>query len=183
MHNGGVANFTKIRRKAVAELSEEVFSVIQGTTDTEICFALFLEKLRGVDGSLGLDRDFTWQEMQSAMDYVIKTINSMCSSAGITDASLLNFAVTDGRSIVASRYVNKEGCNAASMYFSSGTQWVEDSKKKGFYTMQQKDRREHAIIIASERLSLTEEDWVEVPRNHFITVTPSMNVLLIPITE
>ncbi len=182
MHNGGIAQFNKIRRRAVAGLSEQIFNNILGTTDSETAFAMFLEELLTNDTTgLGFDRDFTWQELQSAMLRVIRTINRMSKEAGITDISLLNFAVTDGRSIIASRYINRHNGVPASMYFSSGTQWVEDPRQKGFYKMLQKDRREHAIIIASERLSNTEEDWVEVPVNHFIAVTPSMNVFIMPI--
>ena len=36
-------------------------------------------------------------------------------------ASLLNFAVTDGSSVVVTRYNNITPENAASLYFSSGT--------------------------------------------------------------
>ena len=37
--------------------------------------------------------------------------------------SLLNFAVSDGHSVICSRYVNSRTEEAASLYFSSGTGW------------------------------------------------------------
>ncbi len=34
----------------------------------------------------------------------------------------------------------------------------------------QSDKREHVVIVASERLSPVTEDWLEVPHNHIIQV-------------
>jgi glutamine amidotransferase len=32
MHNGGIADFHKIKRKLQAQLSDEIFNVVQGNT-------------------------------------------------------------------------------------------------------------------------------------------------------
>lgn len=37
------------------------------------------------------------------------------------------------------------------------------------------------MIVASERLSSTGREWVEVPNNSMVTVTPEQTVLLKPI--
>jgi glutamine amidotransferase len=42
MHNGGIASFHLIKRKLQSSLSDELFSVPQGNTDSEWSFALFL---------------------------------------------------------------------------------------------------------------------------------------------
>jgi hypothetical protein len=34
----------------------------------------------------------------------------------------------------------------------------------------QDDKREHVVIVASEKLSPVAEDWLEVPRNHVLQV-------------
>jgi hypothetical protein len=51
----------------------------------------------------------------------IKKIRELCIQAGVSEPSLLNFAVTDGQSVVATRYVNSSTDEAASLYFSTGT--------------------------------------------------------------
>lgn len=47
--------------------------------------------------------------------------------------------------------------------------------------MAQKQREERVVIVASERLSSTGREWVEVPNNSMLTVTPGLTVLLKPI--
>jgi hypothetical protein len=46
MHNGGIADFPKIKRKLQASLSDELFDVVNGNTDSEWAFALFLSQVR-----------------------------------------------------------------------------------------------------------------------------------------
>lgn len=42
MHNGGIAEFEKIKRKLQNFLPEELYLFVQGNTDSEWAFALFL---------------------------------------------------------------------------------------------------------------------------------------------
>jgi glutamine amidotransferase len=42
MHNGSISDFHLIKRKLQASLSDELFAVPQGNTDSEWAFALFL---------------------------------------------------------------------------------------------------------------------------------------------
>jgi len=48
MHNGCIADFHKIKRRLQNDLSDEMFSVPQGNTDSEWSFALFLDQLAHV---------------------------------------------------------------------------------------------------------------------------------------
>lgn len=45
MHNGGIASFSKIKRRLQAFLPEELYQYPQGSTDSEWAFALFLSFL------------------------------------------------------------------------------------------------------------------------------------------
>ena len=62
-------------------------------------------------------------------------------------ASLLNFAVTDGSSVVVTRYNNITPENAASLYFSSGTNF--ECQEPGLYQMVKTDKCEQTVIISS----------------------------------
>lgn len=45
MHNGGIEQFSKIKRRLQQELPDEIFNVVNGNTDSEWAFALFLSKV------------------------------------------------------------------------------------------------------------------------------------------
>jgi glutamine amidotransferase len=70
MHNGCVASFQKIKRKLISELSDSVFSYIQGTTDSEHVGALFVQKLPNSDPN----GEITTEEMKKAMVDAIEHI-------------------------------------------------------------------------------------------------------------
>ena len=78
--------------------------------------------------------------------------------------SLLNFAVTDGESVVCTRYVSSTTDEAASLFFSSGTSWKQlkgdhssDSGKPededSNYVMERRDKGSDIILVASEPLT------------------------------
>ena len=66
--------------------------------------------------------------------------------------SLLNFAVTDGHSVICTRYVSSKTDEAASLYFSSGTKWKE-GKVKGDFKMERHDKGADIVLVASEPLT------------------------------
>ncbi|KAF9513005.1 hypothetical protein BS47DRAFT_1344700 [Hydnum rufescens UP504] len=143
MHDGGIAESDKIKRKLQASLSDELFLVPQGNTDSEWVFALYLSKLPDVRA-----REF--------------------SPAVLRDApSLLNFFVTEGSTIVASRYISSKYDEAASLYFSSGTTFSEYAPG-GHYRMSKSDKRENIIMVASEPLTFEKADWMEIKMNTLI---------------
>ncbi|CAJ0633721.1 892_t:CDS:2 [Entrophospora sp. SA101] len=70
---------------------------------------------------------------------------------------------------------------AASLYFSSGTSFME--YKPGHYKMFKADKREDIVLIASEPLTFEKADWLTIPSNTCIVITPKLNVLLYPIKD
>ena len=65
--------------------------------------------------------------------------------------SLLNFAVTDGVSVVCTRYVSSRTDEAASLYWSSGTSWRDEGG--GRFVMERRDRGADIVLVASEPLT------------------------------
>jgi glutamine amidotransferase len=63
----------------------------------------------------------------------------------------MNFCVTDGLSILCTRYVSSLHDEAASLYFSSGTSFYE--REKGMFRMRKEDRRQNIVVVASEPLT------------------------------
>lgn len=177
MHNGGIAEFPKIKRRLQSYLSDEIFNMVNGNTDSQWSFALFLSKLPDPHAD-----NVPPEVLRQAMLDTIAHINMMTEEAGITEPSLLNFCVTDGESVIATRYISSRQDEAASLWFSSGTTFSEFADG-GHYKMSKMDKRENIIMIASEPLTFEKADWMEIRTNHMVVITPKMNLLQIPIID
>lgn len=182
MHNGHLANFNKIKRKLVSSIKDEYFLMVEGSTDSEWAFALFLDTLE----SLGVDpknpptaAGFGHTLLRQAMLGTISRLNEFWIDVGVDEPSLLNFAATDGHSVVCTRYVSSRTDEAASLYFSSGTRFHE-YKEGGFYRMERHDRGQDLVMVASEPLTFERGDWVTVPTNSILSIN-KQTVLIHPI--
>jgi glutamine amidotransferase len=116
--------------------------------------------------------EFHPNELKQALLQTIATINELIQESGFEgDPSLLNFAVTDGRSIVCTRYTNTTRHEAASLYWSSGSQFSGKGKD---YRMYKEGKREDIVIISSGalmfiiKLSELLPQFLAVPGNHFL---------------
>lgn len=119
MHNGEIAQFSKIKRRLQGFLEDRFFHLPLGSTDSEWSFSLFLQHLSmltDVDAS-----SFSYRHMQQAVLNTIQSINEWSEEAGIKEPSLLNFCVTDGKTIIATRYITSATDEAASLWFSTGS--------------------------------------------------------------
>lgn len=172
MHNGGIAQFPRIKRRLRESLSDELYDWIQGTSDSEHAFAVFLNHLAKHANDCSAD------QLGDAMLKTIMNLNAWTEEAGITEPSYYNFAVTDGQSVVATRYVNDNTKEPASLYFSSGSKF---ECREGICRMLSAEQQEHAVIIASEPLTVATGDWVKVPKNHMVIMTPELKVRILPI--
>ncbi|KAF3908576.1 hypothetical protein ABW21_db0208677 [Orbilia brochopaga] len=183
MHNGNIACFPKIKRNIVLDIEERFFLVVEGSTDSEWAFALFLDTLNklGVDPASAPPAGFGHQILRQAMLNTITRLNDFCDSADITEPSLLNFAATDGHSVVCTRYISSRTDEAASLYFSSGTRFHE-YKHGGFYRMERHDRGQDLVMVASEPLTFERGDWVTVPTNSILSIN-KQTVLIHPIID
>ncbi|PVF98895.1 N-terminal nucleophile aminohydrolase [Serendipita vermifera] len=181
MHNGGIASFETLKRSLHALLSDRIFNIVQGNTDSEWAFALFLSVLDKVV-SIDSTKPFPQSVLRQAMLDTIAVLNSLAKKYNITEPSLLNFCVADGETVVATRYVSSKVDEAASLYYSSGTTFSEYAPG-GHYKMSKLDKRENIIMIASEPLTFEKADWLEIRTNTMIVITPKMNLLQIPIVD
>lgn len=165
MHNGGLGGWKHIKRKLGERLHDKWYLCVQGGTDSEWAFALFLDRLErlGVNPSAQPKNGFGPGVIRKAMLQTIEIINeltmaipeSTIQSENVDTRSLLNFAVTDGHSIICTRYVSSKTDEAASLYYSSGTQW-ETNPSAGNdrdYQMERQDKGADIVLVASEPLT------------------------------
>ncbi|KJX98079.1 glutamine amidotransferase like protein [Zymoseptoria brevis] len=203
MHNGGIGGWKLgVKRKLVSDVNDRWFECVQGATDSEWAFALFLDSLEkaGVDADDAVkQRDgFGHTVLRKAMLKTIERINGYIRSlpANVREEgdvrSLLNFAITDGKSVVCTRYVSSKTDEAASLFFSSGTNWAEQPSAtpqtgrgkigKGEYKMERRDKGADIVLVASEPLTFERDNWVTVPTNSVLTIH-NQNVLIHPILD
>lgn len=201
MHNGGIGGWKLgVKRKLVSDVADRWFEGVQGSTDSEWAFALFMDSLEkdGVDADDPIkQRDgFGHTVLRRAMLKTIERINGFIKALpesareGGEVRSLLNFAVTDGKSVVCTRYVSSKTDEAASLFFSSGTNWKETTPSaggragigKGEYKMERRDKGADIVLVASEPLTFERDNWVTVPTNSVLTIH-KRNVLIHPILD
>lgn len=178
MHNGGLSNFNIVKRKLTNHIKDEYFLFLQGSTDSECCFALFLDTL----DKMGVDPKSKKIPHHLLREALLKTIEyiRIWTTEVSSEPSLLNFAVTDGDSVVVSRYITSKTEEAASLHFSCGSSFVEYEPNQ--YRMERLDRGQDIIMVASEPLTFERGDWIAVPTNSILTIK-NQTVLLHPIVD
>ncbi|ORY78092.1 nucleophile aminohydrolase [Leucosporidium creatinivorum] len=179
MHNGCISGFRDILRRLQGDLRDEFFHFPQGNTDSEWAFACFLEQLARLTDPK--TRTICHSLLRKAMLETVALLNKYTREAGVLDPSLMNFCVSDGVSVVATRYITSATEEAASLFFSTGSTF--DEYEPGAFRMNKADKRERIILIASEPLTFERADWVEIPSQSLIVVTPRNNLLKYPIVD
>ncbi|KAF2112900.1 nucleophile aminohydrolase [Lophiotrema nucula] len=201
MHNGGIGCFKQIKRRLALSLNEQWFTLVQGSTDSEWAFALFLDCLdkAGHHPDKELEKGgFGHTVLRKAILKMIERINGFIKEVvgedgtGSEDSrSLLNFAVTDGENVVCTRYVSSRTDEAASLFFSSGTSWKENKHTRESspgepsqkdYVMERRDKGSDIVLVASEPLTFERDNWVTVPTNSTLTIY-KQTVMIHPIID
>lgn len=172
MQNGWIPEFPKIRRRLRDRLDDEFYDMIQGTTDTEHAFGLFLHRLRKHL------QDYNLETLRGTLARTIRDLAKLHKDTGSAEPAFFNFAVTDGQNIVASRYVTDASIDAQSLYIATGRRFVSVD---GLYDMTPAEGRVEAAIIASEPLTSDREDWKAVPANHIVTISPELHIEISPL--
>lgn len=172
MHNGKIADFPRIKRRLRESLNDEYYNFIQGTTDSEHAFALFLNKLGKHI------YDYTISDLRNALIETIHQIGELQTRAKTEEPSSLNFAVTDGYNILVSRYTTSSETEPPTLYLSSGDHLeIRDGK----YRMAAATPYPNAVIVASEPLTAYRSDWKPVEKNHLVLVSPEEHIQQVPI--
>lgn len=167
MHNGTIEGFHLLKRKLRRSLPDELYHAIEGTTDSEHAFAVFLNILGDLGDGL---------EPPDLADGLVKTIRQLeiwAREAGVNRPSIYNFAVTDGQSIVTLRYVSDPQIEPISLYFSKrGNHRHYEGKSR----IVDSDDEPSGIIIASERLTDDPSGWTRVAPNHVVIIDNRLNI-------
>ncbi len=164
MHNGKIGCFREIKRHISNMLSSKAYEVIQGSTDSEYAFALFLNALwKNPRDQYDIgDYSHAFTNMLS----VIFDLTHQCKTH-----NSLNFAFTDGRVSLISRFSDSSEKDPPSMYYSTGTNMIYRKNKLKI----QQQSEENFLLIASEPLNEQPDAWDEIPENSLMLINEKLN--------
>jgi ergothioneine biosynthesis protein EgtC len=171
LHNGGIENFSRIKRKLRTGLSDEMYNWIKGQTDSEHIFAFLLTHL------FKNHKEVSEDAVIDSFEFTFRHLNQLMKEAGIEEPSYLNMVFTNGNFIVATRYISDPSGEPMTLYHSEGSRYVVEDGETRLEAPQDDDQ---AVLIVSEKLT-DEAHWTPIPKNHFVIVESSLNVRIRPI--
>jgi len=167
MHNGVLGGYKQIRRALLRRLNDVAYDAIQGSTDSEHMFGLFLNHIANPLGSV------TCEEMVHAMMKMFEDLDALLIEAGVRQHSYLNLSVTNGTSLVAVRYTTNPNVQPASLYYMFGKEY---HCRGDVCMMEPTFGRPSAIVVASEPFTARRSDWMKVERNGMMVVDETMRI-------
>lgn len=168
MHNGHVGGFRQLKREFSNCLSDQAYSAIQGSTDSEHMFALFLDQYQKQNGKSRSEA------IGNALYETVRMIVELTRGRDQGEGNYLNFAVSDGHVAAVTRFTTEHPSDAESLHYHYGKKYVcvGDTCK-----MVDAEEAHNAVLVSSERLS-DDEGWQTVPSNHLVVVTQNRSVQL-----
>jgi len=179
-HNGGINKFAQIKIPLLQSISDAARANIFGTTDTEHAAALFFTYL---DSAGPWTKSYDIESLKAAMIKTIGHLQKLIADAGGDGSghSSLNFAVTDGEQMVATRSAFPLGQEPPSLYHSVVAGATLNRKYEGHpnspltiwkYALGTKSKEQHAdhVIVASEPTTYDESEWLLIPAQTLISV-------------
>lgn len=166
MHNGGIAGNDQIKLELFNMMDEICFRWIQGHTDSEIMFALWLtfysKETKDNAGKI------------SAWEKTLTTIRTLQKKHNITDTTYINAIITNGYEFCGIRYSSNPK-DMLSLHYSIGQQFVHSSD--GYRMVPTpKGEKNKCVLLTSERLNSHNEDWRAIPPQHIFTVDRDKNI-------
>jgi glutamine amidotransferase len=174
--NGDLFDFGRMRYDLLRHIPPELTAQIEGTTDTEWFYALCLAQL---DDPFAPCRA---EEMAGAVCDALRIVQRVRERRGIETQSPINLVLTDGRSLVATRYVFDYGWYPHDGSFFAGerehdftTLWYTIAPRLGQHSGDGPAARigvTTALVIASEPLTEETSSWLTAPEYSMLVAQP-----------
>ncbi len=168
MHNGDINDFILIKRHLRHLLDDDIYDWIQGETDSEHLFALFLQLAKG--------RDLTrLSVVADVLEQTLHQVNDLITEFGRKGPSYYNLCMTDGHRMIATRYcTDKKKKNLSFHYlegyvFSSEEEWPKKEEPPSY------------IVVSSERFNDLAEGWEDIPPQHMMLIDENKVIQLRPL--
>jgi predicted glutamine amidotransferase len=154
VHNGLVSGFHALRRELMLAVDPELFTEIQGTTDSEVLFHLALTN--------GLEQDPI-----AALERTIGLVEAAAGRLGIDRAVQASIGVSDGDSLWAVRYSTER--KSRTLFVSADAQTIKQlyPENPRLERLRDADR-----LVVSEPLADLPGAWHEIAESTALTVRP-----------
>lgn len=156
-HNGTISGFEQVATR----LDLGMFGPPAGDTDSELAFLWLANRM----ASHGLDPEIPAASLEPVVDLIAEGVLELVritTRASATETPKLNFLLSDGRHMAASRWGN-------TLYWTL-RRGIMDCTVCGTSHCPSADSSYRAVVIASE--PITDEDWIEVPDGSVLGVEP-----------
>jgi predicted glutamine amidotransferase len=162
MHNGDVGNFRRVRRALLADVCDEAYGNVYGSTDSEHLFAVFIDELLKLDAS-----GAACVRMARALEAAIRRALAIVDAHGDGEPSYINCAIADGNDAVVCRFTSDPDESPETLYYFVGKLYSEvevdhEPERTG----------ETPVIVSSERLT-QDPGWQVIPPNHLVMLSRS----------
>ena len=154
MHNGLIREFPRVQRELQLQVADELYTSIEGTTDSETMFYLAL--------TFGLEKDPV-----AALEQTVRLIEETGRKHGVEQPIQMTVATTNGKTIWAFRYSSEH--DSRSLYFSTRMDTLKalhpELEELGVLS-------DETRLVVSEPLGDLPGAWNEVPESHVGIVQP-----------
>ena len=161
-HNGTIGAFEHV----ATHLDIGYYGPPEGETDSELAFLWILNRMN----EHGLDPDAPADDLEQIVDVVADSVLELVRIsllAGAPESPKLNFLLSDGKHLVASRWGN-------TLYWTF-RRGIADCSVCGTSHCPQADADYRSVVIASE--PITNEDWTEVAEGSVIGVNAATRTM------
>jgi glutamine amidotransferase len=182
MHNGGIAHFADLRCQLLELIGPELARDIGGATDSEHVFALCRHFLRERLKENQSTSTFPYRPndlihaLERTIDWIITHTNEGLKLGWERAGSSMNFALTDGTHLVATRYRDKHDEDPPSLYLGRGG--VRDLGLTSEF-----DPRPKCLNEEHEKVSVLDSDNNFLHSWHSVTCNEDDNPCLIVSSE
>lgn len=166
MHNGQIENFTAIKRHLRRLLDDDIYNWIQGETDSEHLFALFLQCAKGRDLS---QLSVVAAVLEETLDHILRLIKQ---HGGESSPSYFNLCLTDGERMIACRYCTDPGSKPESLHYLAGKFFSYQDT----FLREKRSEAHQCVMISSEKLTDFSQEWQSVPANSLLLVDESRRI-------
>lgn len=171
MHNGDIPGRGRLHRRVTALADDALVARIEGNTDTELAFVLFLTFLeRETAGS------YDTEDLARALQRTIEQIVGWRAEDGDERVVALNFCITDGRVLLASRFA-RGPAEPPSLHYCTGARFVCE---QGECCVEESAGDQRCVLVVSERLSPGDE-WLTVEPDRLVVVAEDRSVAVRPL--
>lgn len=171
MQNGAIEDFDHIKRLMVQRLNEDAFLWIQGQTDTQYIFALFMT----IVSEFRKTHELTLDDIVICLRQTFEEIEKMKRKVNNSSPSVYNLVLTDGERMVATRYSTQPDKQMRSLHLARLSSFDMDGQGLLQYKNVEENR---SVLIASEILFEQGTVWKEVPEGYCVLVDNEWNVKL-----